>query len=390
MHPLRLILPILFVLGWACSSPTNSTSEAPLEGYELVKVDSFEISNFTQVVITDFDPQTKTYLGYSTISDELLLISERGEILTKESKKGEGPGLYGNWNPTGMSFGPRGDIFLEFPFTVARLSRDFEILSQTRISSPLPIRTFGPMGKTPVYELQDSTYALVGPTSFLPAHYLIMNQEGKDTLQHFAQINLQSGEQKSVIPYDTESIYRQTDQVYFELMTKTFVINQEEKELAMLTGLDPKILIYDLNTLSKKSEIPLSQNNFVTYPPLPIGTPNSHPDYIQHRFYSARNQRLIHLGEQDYLVQYFTGISEAVYLSKTAQDEGYSPQQDSEFRRVKLIKDGKDHPIELPSPEGTMILGLPDKKVLVQEPNNPEKEEEVFRFSIYQLRKFEL
>lgn len=200
MHPLRLILPILFVLGWACSSPTNSTSEDPLEGYELVKVDSFEISNFTQVVITDFDPQTKTYLGYSTISDELLLISERGEILIKENKKGEGPGLYGNWNPTGMSFGPRGDIFLEFPFTVARLSRDFEILSQTRISSPLPIRTFGPMGKTPVYELQDSTYALVGPTSFLPAHYLIMNQEGKDTLQHFAQINLQSGEQKSVIP----------------------------------------------------------------------------------------------------------------------------------------------------------------------------------------------
>lgn len=172
-------------------------------------------------------------------------------------------------------------------------------------------------------------------------------------------------------------------------MTKTFVINQEEKELAMLTGLDPKILIYDLNTLSKKSEIPLSQNNFVTYPPLPIGTPNSHPDYNQHRFYSARNQRLIHLGEQDYLVQYFTGISEAVYLSKTAQDEGYSPQQDSEFRRVKLIKDGKDHPIDLPSPAGSLILGLPGQKVLVQEPNNPEKEEEVFRFSVYQLKKTE-
>jgi hypothetical protein len=260
---------------WACSPSTRQESTEKAIRYELVKVDSFEVANFTQVVITDFDPQTKTYLGYSTISDELLLIGENGEIQSRASKKGEGPGLYGNWNPTGMSFAPGGSALLEFPFTVAILSRDFELLSQTRISSPLPIRTFGPMGKTPVYQIQDSTFALVGPTSFLPGHYLIMNQEGKDTLQHFAQVNLQTGSQRSVISYDQESIYKQTDQVYFELMTKSFVINQEENELAMITGLDPEILIYDLNDLTKKSEIALIYETFITYLPLPIGTPNT-------------------------------------------------------------------------------------------------------------------
>lgn len=71
--------------------------------------------------------------------------------------------------------------------------------------------------------------------------------------------------------------------------------------------------------------------------------------------------RLILGRDQNYLIQFFIGITEAAYLSKISQNEDYSPLQDSAFRRVKLVKDGKDHPIELPSPAGSMILGLPDQ-----------------------------
>ena len=71
--------------------------------------------------------------------------------------------------------------------------------------------------------------------------------------------------------------------------------------------------------------------------------------------------RLILGRDQNYLIQFFIGITEAAYLSKISQNEDYSPLQDSAFRRVKLVKAGKDHPIELPSPAGSMILGLPDQ-----------------------------
>ncbi|MBC6368658.1 hypothetical protein [Algoriphagus sp. AK58] len=377
---------MIWGLNIACS-PKTETSQSGTENYTLVKVDSFGIKNLTQIVITDYSPVKQVYLGYSTISDELLIIGEKGELINRVSKKGEGPGLYGNWNPTGMSFTPEGNILLEFPFSLVTLSPEFEILSQHRVSSPLPIRTFGPMGKTPIYQINATSYALVGPSSFLPAHYLIMNKEGKDTLQHFSQINLENGNQISVIPYDPESVYAKTDQMYYELMTKTFVVDQERNEMALVTGLDQKILLYDLASLSKKAEIPFEHESFITFPPLPIGTPANDPNYNQHRVYSGRNQRLIHLGGQTYLLHYFKGISEATFLTKSAQNESYSPQEDPEFRSVKLFLDGKALPYELASPSGSMILGLPDNKILVQEPNHPDVEEEEFRFSIYQLKK---
>lgn len=84
---------------------------------------------------------------------------------------------------------------------------------------------------------------------------------------------------------------------------------------------------------------------------------------VQNVFDFARplDLRLILGRDQNYLIQFFIGITEAAYLSKISQNEDYSPLQDSAFRRVKLVKDGKDHPLELPSPAGSMILGLPDQ-----------------------------
>ena len=382
------LLILLFVLSTLLSCTTTQSEKAEGDfSYQLVKVDSFAIENQTQLVIVDFSPVENIFLGYSIISDEILEIDPQGTILKRVHKKGEGPGLYGNWNPTGMSFGPDSTRILEFPFSIVTFSPEYELINQTRISSPLPIRTFGPMGKPPVFQKEDSTIVLAGPSSFLPAHYLIHNQEGKDTLQNFYAINLVSGKQQSVIPYLPESVYQKTDMVYYELMTKRFVVDQEENELILVHGLDPFLLIYDLSRLELKRKIDFTPEEFLTFSPLPIGTPNSNPEYDQHRFYSGRNQRLVELENQTYLLQYFQGISESEYLSKSAQIEGYTPAEDQEKRSVILFVDRKALSKELPSPKGNLILGLPGNKILVQEPGNPEIEEEIFRFSIYELVK---
>ncbi|MEN2281103.1 hypothetical protein AAGF08_03125 [Algoriphagus sp. SE2] len=379
-----IIVTFLIIVG--CSTEKRDKSENPENpNYSLVKVDSFQVNNFTRVNIRDYSPIENIYLGYSLTEDDILEISESGEILKRVHKKGDGPGNYGSWNPTGLGFGPDSLRIVELPFQVIAYSPDYEIIHSHRIMSPLPIRANSPLGIPPFYQKNDTTLFLVGPSNYITASNLIYNQEGKDTLQNFYQLNLLTGDVKSVIPYESNSIYNSTQGVYMELMGKSFFVDSENNELVLVQGLDPEILIYDLKDLSLKNRIPITYSEFLTYDPVPIGTRISEEIVLPLRRLAAKNQKLMNLGDGIYLLQYFTGITEAEFENRNSEDEPYSASLDTSEQRILIFKDGKQLNLELPGLDGLLITSLPGKRLLVQEPENKEVEEEFTKFSIYQL-----
>lgn len=367
---------------FSCNSENKSISE---EDYSLVKIDSFQVNNFTRVGIRDYSPAEKIYLGYSINEDDILEISETGEILNRVHKKGDGPGSYGNWNPVGLAFGPNNERIVELPFQVIAYDTDYEILNSHRIMSPLPIRTNSPIGTTPYYQSNDTTLLLVGPTNYLSASYLIFNKEGKDTLQNFYQLNLQSGAVNSVVPYDVNSVLKLTEDIYPGVMGKSFVIDHDNKELAIIQELDNSILIYSLPDFTLKNSIPVSYSEFLTYGSVPIGTPSDDPRVINLARLSARNQKLFKIGKDHFLLSYFTGITDAEFESRNSDDEPYSANQDTSEQRILIFKNDEQINVELPGLKGIMITSLPGNRLLVQEPENTEVEEEFTKFSIYKL-----
>lgn len=384
IHPHSFLL-FVFGLSVFLSCQSHESSEN-VETYHLAKVDSIQVDNFTRVSILDFSEKENKYLGYSQVDDLILEISTSGEILKRISRKGDGPNNYGNWNPIGLAFGPNHERIVELPFQVIAYDSAFTIQNAHRIMSPLPIRTNTPLGKTPYFESQDSLQLLVGPSNYLTASYLIRNQEGKDTLQNFYQLNLQSGKTKTVLPYDENSVYEKTENLYSGLMGKTFFIDHEKNELVLVQELDPEILIYQLPDLSLIKRIPIQYSEFLTHSPLPIDTPFDNPQLINLSRLSGRNRKLIHLDKDLILLQYFTGITEAEFESRNSEVSPYSGVQDASEQRILIFKEGKLLPMELPGIEGNIITSLPGNRILVQELENQEKEEEFTRFLIYQLQ----
>ena len=122
---------IILSITSGCNSNSRDTSTSEAENYELVKIDSFQVDNFTRVNILDYNPNEKIFLGYSINEDDLVEISESGEILNRAHRKGDGPSNYGNWNPIGLGFGPEGQRIVELPlptlFTIKRERIHFRI-----------------------------------------------------------------------------------------------------------------------------------------------------------------------------------------------------------------------------------------------------------------------
>ncbi|WP_111671958.1 hypothetical protein [Algoriphagus litoralis] len=376
----------LLIGALSCNPAEEKLSGNAAEDFSLVKVDSFQVENFTRVVIRDYSPVERRFLGYSVSQDDLLEISEQGEILSRVNKKGDGPESYGTWNPVGMAFGPDSLRILEFPFNVIAYDPNYTKKYEYRYLSPLPIRANMPLGRPAYYSKGDSTFLLIGPSNYLSANYLTRTKEGKDTLQNFYQMHLESGSVASIIPYEANSIYSSTDLIYFERMGKTFFLDQADNELYVLHDIEAKIRVYGLEDLALKREIPITHSEFKEYSPLPMDTEFSDPRIGLLRNNSGKNLNLIPLDDEILLVRYFTGLTEAEFESRNSEEEPYAPLSDASEQRFLILKGGTQLVGELPGIPGSIVLSLPGNRILVQEPENQEEEEELTRFSIYELK----
>ncbi|SIS89441.1 hypothetical protein [Belliella pelovolcani] len=368
----------------ACGKSEESKHFSNASGYELVKVDSFQVENLTRVRITDFSESENIYLGYSEAENDVLEISPEGNIIKRVNLSGDGPGKLRNYGPMGLSFGPDQKRVLQMPFVLATYNQAYEQLENMSIRSPLPVRSIIPSGKTAYFMEENHPRYLVGPTTFLSAHLLIYNEVGRDTLQNFSILYPETGELKSIIPYEADSYYKKTPHIYTNLMAKSFFISANK--LYVLQGLSESIQVYDLLDFSLIKNIPLTHSDFIKYDPVPLGTVMDDPRIKQLSSMAGRNQKLLEISEDYWLVSYFQGVTESEYELKNSEEQPFRLGDAYDKLKLLIFKNGRQVNGELAAPKGIMLFSLGNNKVLVEEKPSEDIEEEVTRYSIYELR----
>ncbi|TVP44707.1 MAG: hypothetical protein EA341_16320 [Mongoliibacter sp.] len=381
----KILYFLVFIVLVACGKKDGSSGES-FSSYSLVKVDSFQVNNMTRVQITDFSKSENIYLAYTEAENDILEISPDGEILKRVNRTGDGPNNMGNWVPLGLSFGPSGERVFQLPFQLLTYDKDYSQTSNIRIQSPLPVRAYIPLGKTHYFTENDQPRYLVGPTTFLSAHLLIHNEEGRDTLQNFSLLYPESGEMKSIVPYESDSYYKKTDNIYYNRMGKSFFV--EGDELVVVQNLADEILVYDLkNNFQLKKKIPIVHSAFEQYSPLPIGTPMDDSRMKELNLMAGRNDKIFSLGNQKWLLSYYQGVSPSVYEARNSEDSPFSISKSKDKFKLLVFEDGKQTAGELSPPNGRMLFGLNNNRILVLEEPSEEVEEEFTRYSIYELKK---
>ncbi len=379
-----LILALAILI--SCGKNSESFKAERNSDYELVKVDSFTIDNLTRVKIIDYSETENIFLGYSEVQNDILEISPQGEIIKRVNLSGDGPGKLGSWVPLGLSFGPENKRVFQLPFQLVTYDQAYEIQENIRIQSPLPVRTSAPLGQTSFFMENGLPRYLVGPTGFLSAHLLIYNDEGRDTLQNFTLLYPETGETKSVIPYEEDSYYKKTPNIYMSLMGKSFFIS--EGKLVVLQGLSESIQVYDLKDFSLIKNIPFEHSTFLKYDPIPIGTSFDDPRTNQLASMAGRNMRILQLSEDFWMIRYYQGINNAEFELRNSEERPYRFFDATDKIKFILLKN-ESQIAELGTPEGTMLFALGKNKILFQEKASEEVEEEFTKYSIYELKKVE-
>jgi len=369
---------------FSCGSKEEGSDKAS-NSYLLEKVDSFQVAHLTHVRIMDYSPEEDIYLAFSEGDDNFMELDTKGIILKTVNRKGEGPDTFGARNPVGFSFGPNGERMVQTSFQLISYDKDYYQTHKSSIRNPLPVRANVPLVRNQYFLLDGEEQYLVGPTTYLSSHALIHNELGRDTLQNFLILNHQSGAMKSAVPYESESIYKQTEHVYYNLMGKSFFIQGDE--LFVSQHLGKSIQVYDLKDDFKlKREIPINHSDWVKASPMPVGTDPSDEKIKTITQTAGRNLSLLPVNEEIFLLRYYQGIPIGAYKAQLTDENPYSIKKATDRNKIILFKNEIQLNGELAKPKGDILFTLPGNRLLVLEEANEEVEEEVTRYAIYELR----
>lgn len=92
---ISIFLSFFCLAGTVSTNPGSLTDPIKKATYELVKADSLIVDKLEILQITDYNPETKTYLAYSAINKACMELDENGKILNEVDLRGEGPGHFG-------------------------------------------------------------------------------------------------------------------------------------------------------------------------------------------------------------------------------------------------------------------------------------------------------
>ncbi|MCH6198646.1 hypothetical protein MMU07_03575 [Aquiflexum sp. LQ15W] len=359
--------------------------EESFSQFQLEKVEEFKINSLLPVVIVDYHPESKLYLGYISDSKgtKIALIDEDGDFVINKGLVGEGP----NQSPApfnAMAFTKEGDIWLQTAYHLFLYDQKLNVKNKIRYQSGRKVSIYGRMEFFPYFYQNESPSSFsfitnpTGTNSFIPDPDVV----NPTTL---IEINLvEKDELSRMAPLTDRAMYKVFDKSMFaDLYSVNYTIDQKARKIYLRNNVDSEITVYDLLTMKLESRIKINHGAFSMVKKSSI----SDDDFPSHERIglAPKNNKLFQLDGGMIVLDYIRGIEYGTYESKVADDPTYHHFQDPAYHRLILFDGTKQVSGDIPLPtNGKVTMALPGNRLLIQL-INPDVEEDFIRYGIYKV-----
>ena len=370
----KILSVAISLLYFSCYKADQSTSKIGEEGrFYLEKVDSIHINRENRVSLLDFHSGRNRFLGYDQITEEFLVLDNRGNVLEAVYRKGEGPNEY-NSNLLGASFNQEGEGYYTLSSTeFLWFDKNWEVTRRLRLVPDVQVVFYsGPRFKVPYYTLPETESPFIFANFFtdtntgmpeeVPHPYLIQFYH-----PHADSLKWGLSNQPELLPkFDLDEESQLTKPV------PLFVLDNEAKRMYLTYQRSGQIGIYDLaNDFKLLEKIDYKQENFT-------------------RSNNSRNLRLFNFSNNGFGVLYYMGLSEAATLARQNQDPDYYPFADPSLFRIVLVRDGVQEEKQMEFPEGAEpnaeIVQLPGNRILLRDKYMEDDEPEYSSYSVFEVK----
>lgn len=235
-------LAAFILLSCGMGSDQNTLSTKGTQ-YELVKVDSIRIDKLEAIQITDYDAENRRLLAYATSTKLCLEMDMEGNILNEADLTGEGPGHFG-MGLTELGYFGDGKV-IHGPAVYFTYNDDWSYLNRIVYSSSggysIPLRY---ISGAPVTLERDGEPALIRVINHNMEGHVKLEPGYFDTAQQIKILTSGAEEEKTLLNYPENSIYRTSD-LYFDLHRPKISFNEVKRVLVVALPLEQRLYLYD-------------------------------------------------------------------------------------------------------------------------------------------------
>ena len=373
-----VIKTAIIAISWyclACGGDRISGSEVKsLPNYYLVKVDSIRIYRETDIRILDLNTANGGFLAVDKVTEEFLVLDERGKVLETIFRRGEGPNEYNSRLLTASFNQEEGGYFAQSSVEFLWFNDAWEINKRIRFASSTSMFFYpGPKLKVPYYRLSDASIPYFF-TNFFSGFTYMGGSEGEMAKYLIEQFNPQKQDLDWVLPSDSELLPEfEVDQKNKGTKpTPIYALNREEKLLYLTFERSTEIGVYDMaNEFEVKKKISFTHESFSLTK-------------------KSKNTKLVQFSPDLYGILYFEGLSEAATEARKSAEPNYFPFMDPSLYQMIVIHDGVPQVEEIDFPLScdprSEILQLPGNRLLLRDKYTGEVEPEYHAYSIYELK----
>ena len=349
----------------------------------LSKVSEFKIDLLYPVEIIDYHPAKKQYLGYinqGSKGNKIALFSENGKVLVSEKLQGEGPNqIVESINQ--IVFAEDGTIWIHSSQNLYQYDQNLKKVNKIAFRSKYNVTLYSPKKLTYFYEngikgdysfiSQPSGYStFFGFTDFLKENLIeVFNPKNEKTY--------------NLAPVSGRSNFSKLDPSIESIYAPVYSLDKSRGKLYLTTTLDDEISIIDLKSKKKTEALKIRHENFPVLKSSSISLNNiasKGPINL-----GAKNDNIYVLSDGTVLLEYIRAISPGVYEQKIAENQNYNHFGDPSYRRLILIRNGKQVGEDIQLPYGEIAMLLPDDTLLIKL-LNPDEEEDFTRYGIFELQ----
>lgn len=366
----------LFYISCSRESTTYSEFNSKTTFY-LEKVDSIRIDRENRVRLLDFDLDNSRFLAYDHITQEFLILDDRGQELDSKYRVGDGPNEY-NSSMVAASFNNEGEgYFMLSSNEFLWYNVTWEVEKRIRIASHVQIRFYsGPKLKVPYYRLSSSSDPYFFTSFFSGINSFVAGSDEKEITSKYLieQFNPHNGNLEWKLSNDPELIPDfELDKDNKEMKpVQIFALDSEAKIMYLTFERSKEIGIYDLaNDFELKGKISFDHESFTLTN-------------------KSKNTALFNFGDRMLGVLYFMGLSENATEARRSNNSDYFPFTDPSLYRLIVVQNGFQQKNEIKFPLNcephSEIIQISENRILLRDKYMGNDEPEYSTYSVFELK----